>query len=46
MIVFTLNGTPVSTAARPTTTLLDWLRDTAGRPHLDCPVTPETLLMA
>ena len=30
MIVFTLNGTPVSTAARPTTTLLDWLRDTAG----------------
>ena len=22
------------------------LRDAAGRPHLDCPVTPETLLMA
>ena len=29
MIAFTLNGTPVQTAARPTTTLLDWLRDDA-----------------
>ena len=26
MIAFTLNGAPVQTAARPTTTLLDWLR--------------------
>lgn len=26
MIVFTLNGSPVSTTQRPTTTLLDWLR--------------------
>ena len=27
MIGFTLNGSPVETTARPTTTLLDWLRD-------------------
>ncbi|MBC7433919.1 MAG: FAD binding domain-containing protein [Rubritepida sp.] len=26
MIAFTLNGAPVTTTARPTTTLLDWLR--------------------